>query len=128
MTSGKILVVDDDLAVRNLVQRFLTKLNYEVEAAADGKTAQVLFESFKPYLVILDITLPDLDSYELCDEMHRNSDVFVLMLTRNLEPLGNADGYLNKPFSLGELSAKVAAIFNRGDDNDQWGYTYVGRL
>ncbi|MCC5626234.1 response regulator transcription factor, partial [Nostoc sp. CHAB 5715] len=59
MAPAKILVVDDDPAVRNLIQRFLIKQNYQVEAAEDGKTALTLFEQFNPDLVILDVNLPD---------------------------------------------------------------------
>ena len=69
MAPAKILVVDDDPAVRNLIQRFLIKQNYQVEAAEDGKTALTLFEQFNPDLVILDVNLPDVTGFNLCQEM-----------------------------------------------------------
>jgi len=68
MAPAKILVVDDDPAVRNLIQRFLMKQNYQVEAAEDGKTALALFEQFNPDLVILDVNLPDVIGFNLCQE------------------------------------------------------------
>lgn len=77
--------------------------------------------------MILGVNLPDVNIHDLCDEMHSSRDVFVLMLTTNLNQVGNADGYLRKPFNLGESSARVAAVFNRGDDDDQWRYKYIGR-
>ena len=116
----KILVVDDDLAVRNLIQRFLIKQNYQVEAAADGKAARAIFQSFHPDMVILDMTLPDENSHDLCKEMQIIGEVFVIMLTNNLDVARDADDYLTKPFNLGELAVKVGKIFNRGND-DNWG-------
>lgn len=112
ITRRKILVVDDDPAVRNLIQRFLTKLNYQVEVASDGKTARAIFQSFHADLVILDVTLPDVSSYDLCKEMQIPREVFILMLTTNLDKGRGADSYLTKPFNLGELQTKVAEILN----------------
>ena len=117
MASFKILVVDDDPAIRNLVHRYLIQQNYEVESAEDGETALVLFREFKPDLLILDINLPDTTGFILCKEMQSYNDVFVLMLTSLADEgykvkgldLG-ADDYLTKPFGLVELSARVRAI------------------
>lgn len=114
ITRRKILVVNDDPAVRNLIQRFLTKLNYQVEVAADGETARAIFQSFQADLVILDVNLPDVSSYELCKEMQIPREVFILMLTTHLDKGRGADSYLTKPFGLGELQAKVAEILNGG--------------
>ncbi|PMB16776.1 DNA-binding response regulator, partial [Fischerella thermalis CCMEE 5319] len=75
MAPAKILVVDDDPAVRNLIQRFLMKQNYQVEAAEDGKTALALFEQFNPDLVILDVNLPDVIGFNLCQEMQSRNGV-----------------------------------------------------
>ncbi|OUL36016.1 hypothetical protein BV372_08950 [Nostoc sp. T09] len=112
MIRRKILVVDDDPAVRNLIQRFLTKLNYQVETAADVETARSVFQSFHPDLVILDVTLPDVNIHDLCKEMQNHREVFVLMLTRHLDESIGADGYLTKPFNLGQLEARVAEVLN----------------
>jgi two-component system, OmpR family, response regulator len=118
--SSKILVVDDDPAIRNLVIRFLGKKNYQVQSAHDGKTARVLFEQFNPDLVILDVNLPDALGYNLCEEMQSRTDVFVLFLTsrkdaadKNQGFLKGGDDYLTKPFDLQELENRVGAILRR---------------
>jgi DNA-binding response OmpR family regulator len=120
MAPAKILVVDDDPAVRNLIQRFLIKQNYQVEAAEDGKTALTLFEQFNPDLVILDVNLPDVTGFNLCQEMQSRNGVFVLMLTSRADEADKirgfakgADDYLTKPFGLGELEVRVGAILRR---------------
>ncbi len=120
MAPAKILVVDDDPAVRNLIQRFLIKQNYQVEAAEDGKTALAPFEQFNPDLVILDVNLPDVIGFNLCQEMQSRNGVFVLMLTSRTDEADKirgfskgADDYLTKPFGLGELEVRVAAILRR---------------
>ncbi|OAB56842.1 two-component system response regulator [Phormidium willei BDU 130791] len=121
MAPAKILVVDDDIAVRNLIHRFLSKQeDYVVEAAEDGKTALALFERLNPNLVILDVNLPDTTGYQLCQEMQRRTGVYIMMLTsrsdeddvvRGFEK--GADDYLTKPFSLAELGARVGAVLKR---------------
>lgn len=120
MAFAKILVVDDDPAIRNLIIRFLSQKNYQMESAHDGKTALVLFEQFNPDLVILDVNLPDAIGYNLCQEMQRLTDVFVLFLTSRGDAedkdkgfkLGG-DDYLTKPFDLQELENRVGAILRR---------------
>ncbi len=120
MALAKILVVDDDPAIRNLIQRFLSSKNYQVESAEDGKTALTAFEQFNPDLVILDVNLPDVLGYTLCQDMQNRTKVFVLMLTSRADEADKirgfaqgADDYLTKPFSLGELEVRVAAILKR---------------
>lgn len=120
MALAKILVVDDDPSIRNLIQRFLSKQNYQVESAEDGKTALAVFEQFNPDLVILDVNLPDTIGYNLCQEMQNRTKVFVLMLTSRGDEADKirgfsqgADDYLTKPFSLGELEVRVGAILKR---------------
>ena len=120
MVAAKILVVDDDPAVRNLIQRFLLKQNYQVESAEDGKTGLSMFEQFNPDLVILDVNLPDVIGFNLCQEMQSRSGVFVLLLTSRTDEgdkirgfSKGADDYLTKPFGLGELEVRVAAILRR---------------
>lgn len=120
MALAKILVVDDDPSIRNLIQRFLSKQNYQVESAEDGKTALTAFEQFNPDLVILDVNLPDAIGYNLCQEMQTRTKVFVLMLTSRADEADKirgfsqgADDYLTKPFSLGELEVRVGAILKR---------------
>ncbi|MEI6442851.1 MAG: response regulator transcription factor [Nostocales cyanobacterium ELA583] len=120
MATAKILVIDDDPAVRNLIQRFLLKQNYQVESAEDGKTGLSMFEQFNPDLVILDVNLPDVIGFNLCQEMQSRSGVFVLLLTSRTDEgdkirgfSKGADDYLTKPFGLGELEVRVAAILRR---------------
>jgi DNA-binding response OmpR family regulator len=120
MAAAKVLVVDDDSAVRNLIQRFLLQQNYQVESAEDGKTALAIFEQFNPDLVILDVNLPDALGFNLCQEMQNRSGVFVLLLTSRTDEADKirgfskgADDYLTKPFGLGELEVRVAAILRR---------------
>lgn len=118
-TPAKILVVDDEPAIRNLIHRFLSK-DYQMDSAEDGETAIAKFERFNPDLVILDVNLPDTTGYELCKEMQGRTNVFVLMLTSRGDEADKikgfslgADDYITKPFSLVELGARVKAILKR---------------
>ncbi len=118
-TPAKILVVDDEPAIRNLIHRFLSK-EYQMESAEDGRTALAKFELLNPDLVILDVNLPDTTGYELCKEMQSRTNVFVLMLTSRGDEADKikgfslgADDYITKPFSLVELGARVKAILKR---------------
>ncbi|NJK39757.1 MAG: response regulator transcription factor [Oscillatoriales cyanobacterium RM2_1_1] len=117
--SAKILVVDDDPAIRNLVVRYLTKQDHTIESAADGRTAMEVFDKFSPDLVVLDVNLPDTTGFKLCHEMRDRTDVFVIMLTsltgeaHKIEGLEVADDYMTKPFGLAELGARVKAILKR---------------
>jgi len=120
MAPVKILVVDDDPAIRNLLHRFLSQQGYQVESGQDGQTGLELFEQLNPDLVVLDLNLPDTTGYKLCQEMQSRTGVFVLMLTsRNDEAdkmkgfAEGADDYITKPFSLVEIGARIAAILKR---------------
>lgn len=120
MASAKILVVDDDPAIRNLIYRFLEQKNYQMQAACDGKTALETFERFNPDLVILDVNLPDALGYNLCEQMQNRTNVFILMLTSRTDVedkkegfLKGADDYITKPFDLEELEFRVKAILKR---------------
>ncbi|MEM1170552.1 MAG: response regulator transcription factor [Cyanobacteria bacterium P01_H01_bin.35] len=120
MVSIKILVVDDDPAIRNLVHRYLSQQNYQVESAQDGATALVKYKEFQPDLVVLDINLPDTTGFRLCQEMQNYNDVFVLMLTSLVDEADKvkgfglgADDYLTKPFGLVELGVRIRAILKR---------------
>ncbi|MCC3404111.1 MAG: response regulator transcription factor [Microcoleus sp. PH2017_10_PVI_O_A] len=120
MAPVKILVVDDDPAIRNLIHRFLSQQGYQVESAADGQTGLELFDQLNPDLVVLDVNLPDTTGYKLCQEMQKRTGVFVLMLTSRTDEADKmkgfaegADDYITKPFSLVEIGARVAAILKR---------------
>lgn len=117
---AKVLIVDDDIHIANLITRFLKQKNYQVEYASDGQTAKEIFKVFRPDLVILDINLPDTLGYNLCEEMQKNNDVFILMLTSRTDVedkkkgfLMGADDYLTKPFDLEELEFRTQAILRR---------------
>lgn len=118
-SKNKIMVVDDDAAILNLISRFFDYNNYETETASDAKTARGVFQKFNPDLVILDVNLPDESGFKLCQEI-RQTGVLVLMLTcmtdTNYVLEGfekGADDYLTKPFDLEILKAKVGALFKR---------------
>jgi two-component system, OmpR family, response regulator len=120
MAPAKILVVDDDPAIRTLIHRFLTKQNYQMESAEDGKTSMIIFEQFNPDLVILDVNLPDTTGFDLCEQMQKRTNVFVLMLTSRTDETDKvrgfrqgADDFITKPFGLAELGMRVQAILKR---------------
>jgi len=117
MASVKILVVDDDPAIRNLISRYLSQQDYQVEIASDGHSALERFEQFNPDLVVLDLNLPDTTGLALCREMQSRTSVFILMLTSEKDPkLGlkeGADDFVTKPFDLEELNLRIKAILKR---------------
>lgn len=116
----RIVVVDDDDHIRELVGHFLKAEGYEVEEACDGKEALLLLESTRADLVILDVMMPRMDGYELCRQLREQYDLPCLMLTAKGETtqklkgfeLG-ADDYLVKPFEPLELLARVRALLKR---------------
>ncbi|NJK73320.1 MAG: response regulator transcription factor [Oscillatoriales cyanobacterium RU_3_3] len=117
--NAKILLVDDDAPIRNLLYRFLNQ-QYEVQFAADGKTALEIFEEFNPVLVILDWNLPDTTGLKLCQEMQKRTNVLVAILSNRtaLEDRINilkagADDFISKPFSLEELAVRVEVLLRR---------------
>jgi DNA-binding response OmpR family regulator len=120
MTASRILVVDDELSIRSLLQRYLQRQGYLVETAETGILALERLHSFQPNLVVLDLNLPDMSGYEVCQRMQQETGVYVLMLTSRVSAADRlqgfhlgADDYLTKPFQLPEVSARVAAILRR---------------
>lgn len=121
MTNNKkILIVDDEASVRQLVSSYLKKEGYQVSEASDGDAAIDKARREHPDLVVLDLMLPGTGGLEVCRVLRAESDVFVLMLTARTEEtdklvgLGlGADDYLTKPFSPRELVARVKAILRR---------------
>ena len=118
-TAKKILVVDDDPALQNLICRFFGYNDYLTESALDGKSARQLLIRFKPDLVILDVNLPDDTGLNLCQEISRSSAI-VVMLSSMKDPdyvldafAKGADDYITKPFNLQILKAKIEALLKR---------------
>ena len=116
----KILVVDDEPSITNLVSAYLKPEGYEVLIASDGNAGLKAAHAFKPDLVILDVMLPGMDGIELLSRLRRESDVYVIMLTAKTEETDKivglsvgADDYVTKPFSPRELVARVKAALRR---------------
>src|SRR5215208_3340860 len=116
----KILVVDDEPSVTNLVSAYLRTEGYEVFTAADGHAGLKAALTFKPDLIILDLMLPGIDGIELLSRLRRESEVYVIMLTARTEETDKivglsvgADDYVTKPFSPRELVARVKAALRR---------------
>jgi DNA-binding response OmpR family regulator len=117
---SRILVVDDDDAIRSLLARFLRIEGYLVEEAADGPGAIALLATWSPDLMVLDLTLPSGDGLDVLTETRGTCDVPIILLTaRGTEPdrlLGlrlGADDYVVKPFSLTEIAARISSILRR---------------
>ena len=118
MTCKKILVVDDDSAIRNLLVRFFARHNFQMAYAEDGMTALAVCEQFNPDLVILDVVLPDIIGFEVCKQIKKShTGVIVMLLTgltaveEQLTGLEWADAYVTKPFHLSVLEKQVQALF-----------------
>ena len=116
----KILVIDDEPSITNLVSAYLKPEGYEVFTAADGNSGLKAARAFKPDLIILDLMLPGIDGIELLSRLRRESDVYVIMLTARTEETDKivglsvgADDYVTKPFSPRELVARVKAALRR---------------
>ena len=116
----KILLVDDEKSVQEVVRAYLEQDGFTVYVAAAGTEGLAIAERVRPALIILDLMLPDVSGEEVCREIRRRSDVPVLMLTAKAgedERVGGlalgADDYLTKPFSPRELVARVHAILRR---------------
>ncbi len=116
----KILVVDDEEGIRNLVKAYLEKENYQVVTAADGIKGLQAARTLKPDLIVLDIMLPGMDGLAVLNELRKDSNVYVIMLTARADEIDKvvglsigADDYLTKPFSPRELVARVKAALRR---------------
>jgi len=116
----KILVIDDEPSIINLVTAYLKPEGYEVYTASDGNAGLKSARAFKPDLIILDLMLPGMDGIELLSILRRESDVYVIMLTARTDETDKivglsvgADDYVTKPFSPRELVARVKAALRR---------------
>ena len=116
----KILIVDDDNNIAELISLYLTKECYDTEIVNDGESALRAFETGKPNLILLDLMLPGIDGYQVCREIRTKSNVPIIMLSAKGEifdkVLGlelGADDYILKPFDSKELVARVKAVLRR---------------
>lgn len=134
--SHKILVVDDDLNICELLKLYLENDGYTVITANDGKAAVEAFEAKSPDLVLLDIMLPKMDGWQVCREIRKTSSAPIIMLTAKGETFDKvlglelgADDYVTKPFEAKEVMARVKAVLRRtkgdGDDNSNEKKTVV---
>lgn len=116
----KILIVDDDTNIAELISLYLVKECFDTLHAEDGEDALIKFKEYKPNLILLDLMLPGIDGYEVCREIRKTSDVPIIMLSAKGEifdkVLGlqlGADDYMIKPFDSKELVARVKAVLRR---------------
>lgn len=116
----KVLVVDDEASLVNLVKGYLEREGFAVSTAADGPSALKVAREVRPDLVVLDVMLPEVDGIEVCRQLRQWSDAYVIMLTARSEEIDKivglsvgADDYLTKPFSPRELVARVRAMLRR---------------
>lgn len=120
MAAAKILVIDDEPSIQNLVTAYLKAEGYDFLSATDGIEGLKAARSFKPDVIVLDIMLPGMDGIELLANLRRDSNVYVILLTARSEETDKivglsvgADDYLTKPFSPRELVARIKAALRR---------------
>ncbi|MGU8379094.1 response regulator transcription factor [Clostridium perfringens] len=125
MTNKKVLIVDDEEHIRELIKFNLKKEGYDIEVAINGVEALNIIREIKFDLILLDLMLPEIDGLEVCKEIRRNeetSDIPVMMITAKGEEFDKvlglelgADDYITKPFSIRELMARVKALLRRSN-------------
>ena len=135
----RVLAVDDELNILELVKLYLGREGYQVETASRGGDAIAKLNTFNPDLIVLDLMLPDIDGFEVCRQIRSKSRIPILMLTARKEDIDKvvglemgADDYLTKPFNPRELVARIRAILRRSQAVPQSGVSgdiiEVGKL
>ena len=121
----KILVVDDDSNIAELLRFYLEKEDYEVVVKSNGKDAVKAFSEWSPDLMLLDIMLPKMDGWQVCREIRRFSSKPIIMLSAKGETVDKvlglelgADDYISKPFEIKEVLARIKAVFRRYSTDD----------
>lgn len=120
VSKQKILIVDDDVNIAELISLYLTKECYDTRMVHDGEEALQVYEQYEPNLILLDLMLPGIDGYQVCREIRTKSNIPIIMLSAKGEifdkVLGlelGADDYIMKPFDSKELVARVKAVLRR---------------
>ena len=128
----RILVVEDDFDIQELLQNFLQETGYEVDIAGDGVEALSIFIDGKYDLILLDIMLPKIDGYGVCELIRKQSDVPIIMLTAlngeddQIKGLDlQVDDYITKPFSMPILIRKIAAVLRRSSQGTVESYQSI---
>ena len=123
-TKQRVLIVDDDTNISELISLYLLKECFETKTAEDGEAAIEAFKEFKPDLILLDLMLPGMDGYQVCREIRKDSNIPIIILSAKGEifdkVLGlelGADDYMIKPFDSKELVARVKALLRRCSTN-----------
>lgn len=126
MEKKRILIVDDDENIAELISLYLMKECFDTEIAENGEEAIAKFQTYKPHLILLDIMLPGMDGYDVCREIRKDSTVPIIMLSAKGEVFDKvlglkigADDYMVKPFDSNELVARVQAILRRTVQNEE---------
>ena len=116
----KILIVDDDNNIAELISLYLTKECFDTRIVNDGEEAMIAFDQYNPNLILLDLMLPGMDGYQVCREIRRRSNTPIIMLSAKGEVFDKvlglelgADDYMIKPFDSKELVARVKAVLRR---------------
>lgn len=116
----KVLIVDDDTNISELISLYLTKECFETQCVEDGESALQAFKDFVPDIILLDLMLPGMDGYQVCRELRKSTNVPVIMLSAKGEVFDKvlglemgADDYIIKPFDSKELVARVKAVLRR---------------
>ena len=117
-TKQKILIVDDDENIAELISLYLTKECFETKIVYDGESALLQLDTFRPNLILLDLMLPGIDGYQVCREIRKSNNVPIIMLSAKGETFDKvlglelgADDYIIKPFETKELVARVKLRF-----------------
>ena len=120
--ASKILVVDDEKKIVDILKAYLERDGYQVIAAYDGRSALELARRYSPDLIILDLMLPEVSGWDVCRELRKESDVPVIMLTARDDTTDKiiglelgADDYVTKPFDPKEIISRVRAVLRRSD-------------
>ena len=123
---NKILIVDDDENICELLNLYLKKDGFDTSTAYNGRQAVELAEKYNPDLILLDIMLPELDGWQVCREIRKKSEVPIIMLTAKGETFDKilglelgADDYVTKPFDTKEVVARIKAVLRRSNESEK---------